>query len=326
MYFTSDNAARKSESLIITVAPYGPQWLPSDYPEDIASNLGRAGCRRRSDCSTPVQRCCTSMSGIRRPVISRRNFNEYRRSIGRLRKGRTEDESYRSEGQYSLAHRRSGKRRIGTVTIRGTCLTEIKSEAGTRSRLLSAATQMDVLPLRPRRTIYKERSSRNPAMQKAYQNMVADATPEFYVEHLKRLRKHQIQPTVPTGPYPPLEAIEHLIRTVGVPHGAVEPHFGGNRRRRGCRPQSFRFHECVVRRSPHGSVASNRVAMADGSRTFRDGVALGMSARSGVGIEDNMWRRKGERMTSVRAGRASSTIAKELGPQGRDRRTKRAKY
>jgi hypothetical protein len=34
----------------------------------------------------------------------------------------------------------------------------------------------------------------NPAMQAAYQNMVADANPEFYIEHLKRLRKNGIQP------------------------------------------------------------------------------------------------------------------------------------
>ena len=37
MYFTSDSLLPENqEPLIITVAPYGPQWMPSDYPEDIA--------------------------------------------------------------------------------------------------------------------------------------------------------------------------------------------------------------------------------------------------------------------------------------------------
>lgn len=36
MYFTSDSMLPENQQpLIITVAPYGPQWLPSDYPEDI---------------------------------------------------------------------------------------------------------------------------------------------------------------------------------------------------------------------------------------------------------------------------------------------------
>ncbi len=37
MYFTSDSMLPENQQpLIITVAPYGPQWLPSDYPEDSA--------------------------------------------------------------------------------------------------------------------------------------------------------------------------------------------------------------------------------------------------------------------------------------------------
>jgi hypothetical protein len=36
MYFTQDSMLPENqEKLIITVAPFGPQWLSSDYPEDI---------------------------------------------------------------------------------------------------------------------------------------------------------------------------------------------------------------------------------------------------------------------------------------------------
>jgi hypothetical protein len=36
MYFTDDSLLPENqEPLIICVAPYGPAWLPGDYPEDI---------------------------------------------------------------------------------------------------------------------------------------------------------------------------------------------------------------------------------------------------------------------------------------------------
>jgi hypothetical protein len=37
MYFKTDSLFPENRGpLIITAAPYGPQWMPSDYPEDIA--------------------------------------------------------------------------------------------------------------------------------------------------------------------------------------------------------------------------------------------------------------------------------------------------
>ena len=36
MYFTDDSLLPENQDpLIITAAPYGPMWLPGDYPEDI---------------------------------------------------------------------------------------------------------------------------------------------------------------------------------------------------------------------------------------------------------------------------------------------------
>jgi uncharacterized protein (DUF849 family) len=39
MYFTDDSLLPENqEPLIITAAPWGPAWVPSDYPEDIAAS------------------------------------------------------------------------------------------------------------------------------------------------------------------------------------------------------------------------------------------------------------------------------------------------
>ena len=48
------------EKLVITVAPYGPEWMPADYPEDIPVSMDDM-CKRRSTATTPAPRCCTFM-------------------------------------------------------------------------------------------------------------------------------------------------------------------------------------------------------------------------------------------------------------------------
>jgi hypothetical protein len=58
-------------------------------------------------------------------------------------------------------------------------------------------------------------------MQAAYQNMVTDATSQFDVEQLMRLRQHQIQPYFQLAHIHQLEEIEHLIRH-GI-FGTAEP-------------------------------------------------------------------------------------------------------
>jgi hypothetical protein len=72
MYFTSDSMLPENQQpLIITVAPFGPQWLPSDYPEDIPLTWEQQ-TQKRSIATTPARPCCTSTSRIRKPVTAQR--------------------------------------------------------------------------------------------------------------------------------------------------------------------------------------------------------------------------------------------------------------
>jgi uncharacterized protein (DUF849 family) len=64
----------------------------------------------------------------------------------------------------------------------------------------------------------------------------------------------------------------------------------------GCGRNPFDFMEWV-RRSPHGSVATYESLWRTVAPYAAMSIALGIHIR--VGIEDNLWRRKGERMTSV---------------------------
>ena len=169
-------------------------------------------------------------------------------------------------------------------------------------------TQMNILDLTTPDDVQGTQLA-NPAMQAAYQNMVADATPEFYIEHLKRLRKNAIQPMFAMAHIHTLEAIEHLIRT-GVYMGPLNHTMTAIGGAGGCGRNPYDFMEWV-RRSPHGSVATYESLWRTVAPYAAMAVALGIHIR--VGIEDNMWLRKGMRMTSVQQVEQVVRIAKELG-------------
>ena len=149
----------------------------------------------------------------------------------------------------------------------------------------------------------------NPAMQAAYQNMVADAKPEFYIEHLKRLRQQGIQPMFAMAHIHTLEAIEHLIRT-GVYMGPLNHTMTAIGGAGGCGRNPFDFMEWV-RRSPQGSIATYESLWRTVAPYAAMAVALGIHMR--VGIEDNLWRKPGQRMTSVEQVEQVVRLANELG-------------
>ena len=119
MYFTSDSMLPENQQpLIITVAPYGPQWLPSDYRKT-SLFPGRSRRKRRWIATTPVRRCCTSTCVIQRPVTDQK-IQRVQRTIARLRKA-VPKMIIQVGGSISFAPGASRKRRNGWATTRGTC-------------------------------------------------------------------------------------------------------------------------------------------------------------------------------------------------------------
>ena len=170
------------------------------------------------------------------------------------------------------------------------------------------STQMDILPITTPDDVQGTQLA-NPAMRAAYQNMVVDATPAFYLEHLKRLRQHQIQPFFQMAHTHQLETVEQLIRT-GVYLGPLNHNLVmiGGAGTAGRNPYDFFEY---VRRSPHGSCVGVESLWRHVPQFCTLAIVLGVHVR--VGIEDNLWRRKGVRMTSVEQIEQVVRIAKELG-------------
>lgn len=306
MYFVSDSMLPENQQpLIITVAPYGPQWLPSDYPEDIPVTWEEQ-TQKAVDCYNAG--ATVLHFHVRDPKTGHgsKNFNEFNDQIARLRKA-VPKMIIQVGGSISFAppDDHSKAKWLGYDTRH--MLTELNPKPD-QITIVVGTTQMNILALTTPDDVQGTQLD-HPAMQSAYQNMVADANPEFYIEHLKRLREHGIQPMFAMAHIHTLEAIEHLIRT-GVYMGPLNHTMTAVGGAGGCGRNPFDFMEWV-RRSPQGSIATYESLWRTVTPYAAMAAALGIHIR--VGIEDNLWRRKGERMTSVQQIEQVVRFAKELG-------------
>jgi len=148
----------------------------------------------------------------------------------------------------------------------------------------------------------------NPAVSKAWADMVVDATPTFYVEHLRRLREKGIQAYFMLANTPQLETVERLVRR-GLYMGPLNHCYvaiGGG----ASGPDPFAMMD-YIRRSPQGGVLQIEGIMRNGPPMMAMAIAMGLHVR--VGIEDNIWRRKGEKFTSVQQVEQMVRMSRELG-------------
>ena len=86
MYFTDDSLLPENqEKLIIKAAPWGPQWLPRDYPEDIAVSWDDQ-VQKAVDCYNAG--ASVLHIHVRDPKTGKisKNFDEYKMLMERLRK------------------------------------------------------------------------------------------------------------------------------------------------------------------------------------------------------------------------------------------------
>lgn len=147
-----------------------------------------------------------------------------------------------------------------------------------------------------------------PGYYQAYRDMVVEAGPDFYLEHLDRLRAKDVQPHFQLASMAQLETVERLIRK-GVYSGPLVLNYvaigGGFAGRHPADLVEF------IRRVPDGAVLTIEASMRAVAPMGAVGIALGAHVR--VGNEDNLWQRKGERMSSVEQVEQMVRIADALG-------------
>lgn len=304
MYFTTDSMLPENQQpLMITVAPFGPQWLPADYPQDIPVSW-KDQVQKAVDCYNAG--ASVLHVHVRDPKTGHisKNFGEYCEFIGMLRQA-VPKMILQVGGPISLTPEPGHEARWHGYDTRH-MLAEIDPRPD-QVTITLGTTLINPLPLT---TIEDARGTQleNPESRNAYQNTVLDATPDFYIEHLKRLRSRGIQPYFSMAHVHHLEELERLVRT-GVYLGPVNhilTAIGGSGF---CGRNPFDFME-YVRRSPDGSVMTMGSIWRTVVPFAAMAIALGVHIR--CGIEDNLWSRKNERMTSAQQVDQIVRLAREL--------------
>jgi uncharacterized protein (DUF849 family) len=305
MYFTDRSLLPENQPpLIITAAPYGPAWIPSDFPEDIPVTWDEQ-VQKAVDCYEAGARMLHIH--VRDPKTGKisKNLEEYGAQIARLREA-VPNMVLQVGGSISFAPEGDGVATWQTYDTRH-MLAEIDPKPD-QVTVAIGSSLFDITALATVDDVHGTHMA-DPKVMWQYAQMVADATPEFYIEHLRRLREHRIQPYFALAHVHSLEIVERLIRQglyMGPVNGFYSMVGGGTA---GSNP--FDLME-LIRRAPQGSSFTYQSVFRLVWPISTMCIALGQHVRAG--IEDNLWGPvKGQRFTTVEMVRKMARIAEELG-------------
>ncbi|MGD9945729.1 MAG: 3-keto-5-aminohexanoate cleavage protein [Burkholderiaceae bacterium] len=304
MHFFDDTLLPENqEKLVIQAAPYGPQWLADDYA-DVPVTLDQQ-VQKAVDCynagATVLHlhvREESTGKGSKRLEL----FNEM---LARLRVA-VPKMVLQVGGSISFAPQNEGDaaRWMGFDTRH--LLADLTPKPDQVTVVLNTSL-MNFTEMMSKDDIASTSWTKSDYFD-AYQNMVADSTPSFFIEHIKRLVAKNIQPHFMLGHVHQLETVERLIRQ-GVYSGPLVLNYmaigGGYAGRHPGDLLDF------VQRCPDGAVVTIQSLMRTNPVIGTMAVALGLHVR--CGIEDNLWRGKGERMSSVEQIEQMVRIAREVG-------------
>ena len=308
MYFTDDSLLPENQApLMITAAPYGPMWMPGDCtPEQKLPVTWEEQVQAAVDCYNAG--ATLLHIHVRDPKTGHisKNFNEYNDQIGRLRKA-VPKMILQLGGSISFAPEPGEEAKFQSYDSRHK-LAEIDPKPD-QVTVTCGTTLYDLTALHPVDDAFEGTRFTNPAMLHAMANLVADSTPDFYLENIKRLVQHGIQPYFALAHVHGLELVERLIRKgyyMGPMNGFFSIGGGGV-----CGANPFDLME-LIRRTPHGSFFTYQTTFRLTHPVAAICIALGQHTRAG--IEDNLWNTtKGVRMSTIEMIERHVRMAKELG-------------
>ena len=176
-----------------------------------------------------------------------KNFKEYADQIGRLRKA-VPKMILQVGGSISFAPEPGEEAKFQSYDSRHK-LAEIDPKPD-QVTVTCGTSLYDLTALHPVDDAFAGTRFTNPAMMHAMANLVADSTPDFYLENIKQLVQHGIQPYFALAHVHGLELVERLIRKgyyMGPMNGFFSIGGGGM-----CGANPFDLME-LIRRTPHGS-------------------------------------------------------------------------
>jgi len=302
MQFLDDSLfPENQEPLVIQVAPYAPSFLPrdsDDIPVTMAQQVQKAvDCYNAGATVLHVHVREADGTGSKRMSMFNEMLARLRDAVPKMILQVGGSISFAPEGEGSSAKWLSDDTRH--------MLADLKP-APEQVTVAVNTNQMNVMEL-----IGPEdcagTSMSEPAYYNAYREMTIPAGPAFLDEHLRRLQAAGIQPHFMLGDVGQLETLERMIRR-GAYTGPLLLNWvaiGGGLD--GPNPRNMME---FINRVPDGAVLTIESIMRNVLPLNAMAIAMGLHVR--VGIEDNLWGRKGERMTSVQQIEKQVRLAREL--------------
>lgn len=315
MHYLQDSLLPENqEKLLITAAPYGPGFLPQDS-DDIPVTLDEQ-VQKAVDCYNAGAQIL-HIHVREDDGRGSKQMSRFEEMLGRL-KSAVPDMILQVGGSISFAPE-PGKEAAwpGNDVRHALASLEPKPDQVT---IAIGTSGMNLLEMMSERDVAGT-SLGDPAMQAAYRDMYLEAGPSFYETHLKLLRDAGIQAYFMLGHVHQLETVEHVIRTGKYmgPLNLTYVAIGGGLA--GRHPSDLM--EFAVR-TPDGAVLTNESLMRTMHPTNAIAIALGHHVR--VGVEDNLWGPRYERMTTVQQIEWCVDIADRLGRDVASAKEARALY
>ena len=291
------------EKLVITVAPYGPQWEPGDFPEDLPVSMDQQ-IQKAVDCynagATVLHMHAREDDGHGSKRLSR--FNELLAGL----KQAVPDMIIQVGGSISFAPEADGSAAKWLSDDTRHMLAELTPRPEQVTVAINTM-QMNTVELWTRED-YIGTSYERPAIYDAYEDMVVPANPAWAREHVRRLQANGIQPHFQLTAKSSLVTLERMIRRgdyqgpLNVTWVALSGGFDN--------PDPYTMME-FIRLVPDGATITLETQMRACLPVNMMAIAMGLHVR--CGIEDTLWGPRGDRQTSVQQVEQLVRIAREVG-------------
>ena len=304
------------EKLVITAAPYGPQWEPGDFPSDIAITIEEQ-VQKAVDCynagATVLHFHVREDDGSGCKNLDR--FNEVLAGL----KQRVPEMIIQVGGSISFAPVEEGAGALWLSDEKRHSLARLKPTPEQVTVAVNTG-QMNTVELMTPEDWAGTSLMRKPVYD-AYEEMIVPAGPAWLREHLDQLVSNGIQPHFQITMKSGLVTLEKLIRK-GVYKGPMNVTWvalGGGFDN----PDPYSMME-FIRMLPDGSTLALETQMRACLPVNTMAIAMGLHVR--CGIEDTLWGPTGEPMSTVKQIEQLVRISRELGREVASAKEARAIY
>jgi uncharacterized protein (DUF849 family) len=292
------------EDLVITCAPYGPEWAPEDFPEDIPITMEEQ-IQKAVDCyeagATVLHLHVRELDGKGSKRLSK--FNELIAGV----RDAVPEMIIQVGGSISFAPESEGEAAKWLSDDTRHMLAEL-TPVPDQVTIAINTNQMNIIEQMCDADIAGT-SLADPELKHAYQEMTIPAGPEWVEEHIRRLSANGIQTHFQLSGVAQLETVERMMRrgSANVPLILTWVAIGG-----GFDAPNIYNLANFVRACPEGSVLTLETSMLNVLPINMMAIAMGLHVR--CGIEDNIWtQRRDRKMSSVEQIQQLVRISEEFG-------------